>query len=137
MLSGTYRPSPGFQMHEPYNVSPMSSQEHLSEALFLSGSRRMPPIMSSHPACSPYVTSDSESCHEDNDYTTDLTSPPCSEAGLDDIYNDEIETFRDQEYPQLKGKVYLDHGGTTVSRDSIHSEDCEADIVVSSYMPNL
>ena len=25
-----------------------------------------------------------------------------------------VEEFRDREYPQLKGKTYLDHGGTTV-----------------------
>lgn len=27
---------------------------------------------------------------------------------------DEVEDFKDREYPQLKGKTYLDHGGTTV-----------------------
>ena len=27
---------------------------------------------------------------------------------------DDVEDFRDREYPQLKGKTYLDHGGTTV-----------------------
>ena len=27
---------------------------------------------------------------------------------------DRVEGFKDREYPQLKGKTYLDHGGTTV-----------------------
>ena len=51
----------------------------------------------------------------DNDYSTDLTSPPSSES-CDEMSNDEIEDFKDREYPQLKGKTYLDHGGTTVRK---------------------
>ena len=30
------------------------------------------------------------------------------------MLQDDVEDFRDREYPQLKGKTYLDHGGTTV-----------------------
>jgi len=98
---------------------------------------KTPNIMSVQSASSPYVPSDSESYHEDADYNTDLTSPPCSEANLDDIHNDEIETFRDQEYPQLKGKVYLDHGGTTVSGHGMNLEGSRADVVFLSCMQSL
>jgi len=34
--------------------------------------------------------------------------------------NEEVETFRDREYPQLAGKIYLDHGGSTVSLHHMH-----------------
>lgn len=50
----------------------------------------------------------------DHDYSTDLTSPPSSESCADEMSPDEVEDFKDREYPQLKGKTYLDHGGTTV-----------------------
>jgi molybdenum cofactor sulfurtransferase len=52
----------------------------------------------------------------DQDYSTDLTSPPSSESCADEMSSDEVEDFKDREYPQLKGKTYLDHGGTTVRR---------------------
>lgn len=58
-------------------------------------------------------TSDSEL---DHDYQTDFTTPAHSETTPDDMQPDDVEDFRDREYPQLKGKVYLDHGGTTVGR---------------------
>ena len=44
----------------------------------------------------------------DPEYETDFTTPDSSDMP------DDVEEFRDKEYPQLKGKVYLDHGGTTV-----------------------
>jgi len=50
----------------------------------------------------------------DHDYQTDFTTPACSESHPDDMQPDDVEDFRDKEYPQLKGKTYLDHGGTTV-----------------------
>lgn len=50
---------------------------------------------------------------QDYDYQTDFTTPASSDANPDDM-PDEVEDFRDREYPQLKGKTYLDHGGTTV-----------------------
>jgi len=50
----------------------------------------------------------------DQDYSTDLTSPPSSESCAEEMSPDEVEDFKDREYPQLKGKTYLDHGGTTV-----------------------
>ncbi|KAH6671297.1 putative molybdenum cofactor sulfurase [Halenospora varia] len=34
-------------------------------------------------------------------------------------YNKRIESFRDEEYPMLRGKVYLDHGGTTIYAKSL------------------
>lgn len=49
----------------------------------------------------------------DHDYSTDLTSPASSESCAEEM-SDEVEDFKDREYPQLKGKTYLDHGGTTV-----------------------
>lgn len=48
----------------------------------------------------------------DHDYNTDLTTPASSDA--DDMQPDDVEDFREREYPMLKGKTYLDHGGTTV-----------------------
>jgi len=50
----------------------------------------------------------SESDVEPEDYATDYTTPDSSEMP------DDVEEFRDREYPQLKGKTYMDHGGTTV-----------------------
>lgn len=47
-------------------------------------------------------------------YATDFTTPTLSESAPEDMQPDEVEDFRDREYPQLKGKTYLDHGGTTV-----------------------
>lgn len=58
------------------------------------------------------TTSDSE---QEHGYQTDFTSPPSSESCTEDMQPDDVEDFRDREYPQLKGKTYLDHGGTTVS----------------------
>ncbi|KAL5320682.1 hypothetical protein ACEPPN_011492 [Leptodophora sp. 'Broadleaf-Isolate-01'] len=34
-------------------------------------------------------------------------------------YNDAVEVFRDTEYPMMKGKVYLDHGGSTIYAKSM------------------
>lgn len=59
------------------------------------------------------ISSSSES-EQEHGYQTDFTSLP-SEAPQEDMQPDDVEDFRDREYPQLKGKTYLDHGGTTVS----------------------
>jgi molybdenum cofactor sulfurtransferase len=56
------------------------------------------------------VSSESE---QEHGYQTDFTSIP-SEAAPEDMPPDDVEAFREREYPQLKGKTYLDHGGTTV-----------------------
>ncbi|CZT47954.1 related to hxB protein [Rhynchosporium secalis] len=37
-------------------------------------------------------------------------------------YNDAVEVFRDTEYPMMKGKVYLDHGGATIYAKSLIDE---------------
>lgn len=50
----------------------------------------------------------------EHDYQTDFTTPASSDSGPDCFDQDDVEVFRDREYPQLKGKIYLDHGGTTV-----------------------
>lgn len=63
------------------------------------------------------MTEDVSSASEsdlDRGYQTDNTSPPESDMMVDDGSSEEVEEFRDREYPQLRGKVYLDHGGTTV-----------------------
>jgi molybdenum cofactor sulfurtransferase len=57
------------------------------------------------------TTSDSD---RDHDYHTDFTTPATSDIYPEDMQPDDVEDFRDREYPQLKGKTYLDHGGTTV-----------------------
>jgi len=57
----------------------------------------------------------SESDLEAEDYATDYTSPDASEMP------DDVEEFRDREYPQLKGKTYMDHGGTTVRKMEVLS----------------
>jgi molybdenum cofactor sulfurtransferase len=51
----------------------------------------------------------------DHGYQTEPTTPALSEACAEDMSTDEVEDFKDREYPQLKGKTYMDHGGTTVS----------------------
>ena len=58
------------------------------------------------------ISSSSES-EQEHGYQTDFTSLP-SEAAQEDMQPDNVEDFREREYPQLKGKTYLDHGGTTV-----------------------
>lgn len=50
----------------------------------------------------------------DHGYTTEPTTPSTSDLCVEDMTTDEVEDFKDREYPQLKGKTYLDHGGTTV-----------------------
>jgi molybdenum cofactor sulfurtransferase len=51
----------------------------------------------------------------DHGYTTEPTTPSTSASCVvEDMTTDEVEDFKDREYPQLKGKTYLDHGGTTV-----------------------
>lgn len=58
------------------------------------------------------TTTDSDQ-EQEYGYQTDFTSLP-SDSSPEDMQPDDPEDFRDREYPQLKGKVYLDHGGTTV-----------------------
>jgi molybdenum cofactor sulfurtransferase len=57
------------------------------------------------------VSSESE---QEHGYQTDFTSLPSDSSPEHDMQPDDVEDFRDREYPQLKGKTYLDHGGTTV-----------------------
>lgn len=70
-------------------------------------------FLDAHSSAEDVSTTSSE---HDRDYQTDFTTPASSESGPDDMQPDDVEDFRDREYPQLKGKTYLDHGGTTVSR---------------------
>ena len=57
------------------------------------------------------TTPNSEQGHS---YYTDYNSPPSSDLSLENMQPDDVENFRDREYPQLNGRTYLDHGGTTV-----------------------
>ena len=74
-------------------------------------------------------TSDSE---QEHGYQTDFTSVP-SDSSPEDMPTDEVEDFREREYPQLKGKTYLDHGGTTVRCSSANRDLCFAN-TGHSYM---
>jgi len=75
------------------------------------------------------TTSDSD---QDRDYQTDFTTPASSDTCPDEMPSDEVEDFRDREYPQLKGKTYLDHGGTTLYAKSL-VEDFSADLIANLY----
>lgn len=68
------------------------------------------------------ISSISDFCTE-HGYLTELTTPDSSDicAAERMCFPDDVEDFRDREYPQLKGKTYLDHAGTTVClRHSYH-----------------
>jgi molybdenum cofactor sulfurtransferase len=71
--------------------------------------------------------------HEEDDYETDCTTPAHSCSG-EHIENEEVESFRAREYPQLDGKVYLDHGGSTVSLPHPTSPSCR--LTNPSCMPS-
>ncbi|KAK3633777.1 hypothetical protein LTR22_019961 [Elasticomyces elasticus] len=58
----------------------------------------------------------SESDFEPENYATDYSTPNASEMP------DNVKEFRDREYPQLKGKTYMDHGGTTLYAKSLVEE---------------
>ena len=49
----------------------------------------------------------------DHGYTTEPTTPSTSASCVAED-TDEAEGFKDREYPQRRGKTYLDQGGTTV-----------------------
>lgn len=59
------------------------------------------------------ISSLSSESEQEYGYQTDFTSLP-SDSCPEDMQPDDVEDFREREYPQLKGKTYLDHGGTTV-----------------------
>lgn len=42
---------------------------------------------------------------DDPDYQTDFTSPASSQSGPDEGEIEEVEEFRDREYPQLKSTL--------------------------------
>ncbi|CAD0109546.1 unnamed protein product [Aureobasidium uvarum] len=65
--------------------------------------------------------------HEDYDYETDCTTPAPSCSG-EHYENEEVESFRAREYPQLAGKIYLDHGGSTSM-----VEDFSNDLISNLY----
>ena len=62
----------------------------------------------------PDSADDASISEPDHGYTTEPTTPSTSDLCVEDMTTDEVEDFKDREYPQLKGKTYLDHGGTTV-----------------------
>ncbi|TIA01844.1 PLP-dependent transferase [Aureobasidium pullulans] len=69
--------------------------------------------------------------HDDYDYETDCTTPAPSCSG-EHMENEEVETFRDREYPQLAGKIYLDHGGSTLYAKSM-VEAFSKDLITNLY----
>ncbi|KAF2718023.1 PLP-dependent transferase [Polychaeton citri CBS 116435] len=74
------------------------------------------------------VSSTSES-ENDRDYTTDFTTP---DDTPEDSQPDDVDDFRDREYPQLKGKTYMDHGGTTLYAKSL-MEEFSHDMISNLY----
>ncbi|CAK1354751.1 Molybdenum cofactor sulfurase [Cercospora beticola] len=77
------------------------------------------------------VSTTSDSGNE-RDYQTDFTTPESSESCVEDMQPYDVEDFRDREYPQLKGKTYLDHGGTTLYAKSL-IDDFAADLISNLY----
>ncbi|KAL1306208.1 hypothetical protein AAFC00_004305 [Neodothiora populina] len=69
---------------------------------------------------------------DDQDYPTDYTTPSSIDSLHEEVCTDEVEEFRDREYPQLKGKTYLDHGGTTLYAKSL-MEQFSADMISNLY----
>ncbi|KAE8452237.1 hypothetical protein EG329_001704 [Mollisiaceae sp. DMI_Dod_QoI] len=47
-------------------------------------------------------------------------------------YNEQVEVFRDIEYPMMTGKTYLDHGGTTIYAKSL-IEDFSTKMITNLY----
>ncbi|KXT15792.1 hypothetical protein AC579_6256 [Pseudocercospora musae] len=78
------------------------------------------------------LSTTSDSGNERDDYHTDFTTPESSESCAEDMQPDDVDDFRDREYPQLKGKTYLDHGGTTLYAKSL-VEDFSADLISNLY----
>ena len=68
------------------------------------------------------LPTDSDHDH-DHGYQTDTTSPPPSDTHTDDPpcapSDYPLHQFRQREYPQLDGRVYLDHAGTTLYSRSL------------------
>lgn len=108
------------------NTMAMEIPVHILDAVSVSDisqSPRLPGLDRKANSSADDVSSTSHSDQE-HGYQTDFTTP--SSAG--DMQPDEVEDFRDREYPQLKGKTYLDHGGTTVGRSKtllkrVHNAD--------------
>lgn len=103
---------------------------HLDTGSTTSRSRYQGRFLDAHSSAED-VSTTSDSDHE-RDYQTDFTTPASSESGPDDMQPDDVEDFRDREYPQLKGKTYLDHGGTTLYAKSL-VEEFSADLIANLY----
>lgn len=102
--------------NQPGFVSPNTSQESLdrySRNYKLSSSPQRS-LARLHEANISADDVSSASDEEPHDYATDDTTPASSDSSPEDREPEEVEDFRDREYPQLKGKIYMDHGGTTV-----------------------
>lgn len=99
------------------SISPRRSLESIERRNHM---RKAPYHSRGHPASMPAddVSSasedDEEEEEEEENYATDFTTPAPSDSGPEDVESEEVEDFREREYPQLKGKIYMDHGGTTV-----------------------
>lgn len=115
--------------------SPRRGQPHISSQRRTPTYNKFAKYQDSNSSADDISTTSSE--HE-HDYTTDLTTPAASESCPEDMQPDDVEDFRDREYPQLKGKTYLDHGGTTVCRASMKQGGCAQWVLTldNSSMPN-
>lgn len=73
----------------------------------------------------------------DHGYNTEPTTPASSQSRMEDMSTDEVEDFKDREYPQLKGKTYLDHGGTTVRGPKQGVQVCVGDSVLMGTLSDV
>lgn len=98
-------------------TSDFASHSRLDTGSFKAGMspNLSPRVLGKYNSSAEDVSSMSDS-ENDREYQTDFTTPAGSDShsAIDDSQPDDVESFRDREYPQLKGKTYLDHGGTTV-----------------------
>ncbi|KAF2149434.1 PLP-dependent transferase [Myriangium duriaei CBS 260.36] len=65
------------------------------------------------------ASSSSDVSDDDHGYATDYTTPTASDLCPDERYMDEVEAFRDHEYPMMKGSTYLDTGGSMIHAASL------------------
>lgn len=107
---------PAHMLDASYRHANSSSPTHLrssrSKVSLMSTNSRFPTSPYLQAQSSAEDVSTTSRSEPDNDYQTDFTT--VSNPGSLDMQPDDVEDFREREYPQLKGKTYLDHGGTTV-----------------------
>nr|POE75478.1 molybdenum cofactor sulfurase [Quercus suber] len=118
--------------YAPQFVDPAKVAD-MSHSVQLRSSRSMVSMISacSRVAGSPYLNAVS-SVEDTSTTSTDCTTPSNGESCHGDMQTDDVDAFREREYPQLIGKTYLDHGGTTLYAKSL-IEDFSADLISNLY----